>query len=106
MASSLKACIVPQVSHVSDQSPRQPTETRVKQGGVTEEGNRGGWGFGAGLVDVPFPPVSMVPPREVVLEHVDAQQVVEFLLVPSLSSLLLQTLLPGIHKLDDALVIP
>ena len=60
--------------------------------GGLEEGVGGG---GGGL---PVPGVCVIPPGEVVLEHVDAQQLVEFLLVPVLHILLLQLPLPGIHK--------
>lgn len=39
--------------------------------------------------DLPFPSVSVVPPRVVVLEHIDSQQVIKFQLIPALGPLLL-----------------
>ena len=73
--------------------------------GAVEWAREGAGGEGR-LAVLPFPSVGMVPPGEMVLEHVDAKQVVELLLVPSLPLLLLQLLLPRLHKIDDALAIP
>ena len=54
---------------------------------------------------LPVPSVGVVPPGEVVLEHVKAQQGVELLLVPR-GLLLLQLPLPGPHKLHHPLAVP
>ena len=54
------------------------------------------------LVEIPVPVVSMIPPGEMIHKHVDAYEVVELGLVPSLSALLLQLPLPSLHKVHHA----